>query len=67
MATTDVPQFDGPVVIDAERIRGIAQVWLASAMGDLDKTTDPEDGAYYQGQVDVLQSMLNVLVNGVRA
>ena len=58
MATTILPAFDGPITTTAEQIRRRAYEMLISAQGDLDKTADEGDAAYYQGLVDALTDIL---------
>lgn len=64
MATTDVPAFDGPIVVDVETIRATAREWLVGAQGDTDKATEAEYHWYYQGLVDGYSDVLSLMTKG---
>lgn len=62
MSTTLVPRYDGPFVRTLEDFREAAQQWLDEAQGDCDKAGTLDDNAYYQGRVDALTDLLELMV-----
>jgi hypothetical protein len=58
MARTHVPAWDEPIHITMEQLREMMRDTLVQLQGDADKAGDVEDAEYYQGGVDVLNSLL---------
>jgi hypothetical protein len=58
MARTFVPAWDEPIHMTMEQVRDLIRETLVHKQGDADKAGDPEDGAYYQGGVDVCNDLL---------
>jgi hypothetical protein len=62
MATTIVPAYDGPIPpFEPGELRALIREILVNNQGDSDKSTDPEDVAYYDGGVDVATAILEWL------
>jgi hypothetical protein len=61
MATTIVPPFDEPIVVDLEDLRTTVRGWLEQVQGDADKCGTIDDANYYQGTVDGLTTVLRYM------
>lgn len=62
MATTLPPPITGhPVITDPAALTAALIEVHHSTLRDLDATTDPEDAAYYQGQLDNLTGVMQML------
>lgn len=60
MATTIPMLFTGKPTISPEKI-DILKSWYEQALGDMDKSTEPEDVSYYWGGSDYMFSVLDLL------
>jgi hypothetical protein len=66
MATTEVPDYlDRPLNPDMtiDRLRVVAQEWLAESMGNSDKAGEVEAVCYYDGNADALRGLLDLMTD----
>jgi hypothetical protein len=64
MGTTIPTKFEGIPSLNPDKIDTITQ-WYHSALGDMDKSGDPDDCAYYWGGSDMAESILSLLHEAV--
>lgn len=60
MATTILDTFEGTPTLDETKVDVLLE-WYASAQGDEDKATEPDDNTFYEGQRMAYQSVLHLL------
>jgi hypothetical protein len=60
MATTTIPTWAGTPTLTDKKVETLVN-WLASQQGSADLASDSDDAAYYQGAVDTLTDVMNLM------